>query len=183
MFWIATSYAFLCQIPSKKWDPRCASRAQLVQSREKSKYVHIAFERRVFPWLGFRWHSHIVLDRRTEGCEASAANSCCFRSCFQSEDPPCYTSGWYSVLEIILSAILDTSRRLSVSDNPTYTYRARCRYTPSIKHSVPANIAPIMPKFFAELNDLAPISLKPRRNCSRTGRLASCCPCGVRGVS
>lgn len=56
-------------------------------------------------------------------------------------------------------------------------------FTPSITHSVPANMAPIMPKFFAELNDREPISLKPRRNCSRMGKVASCWPCGVSGVS
>lgn len=71
----------------------------------------------------------------------------------------------------------------------THWYKRRYQYfrenglTPSIQHSVPANIAPTKPKFFALLTDLTPISLKPLRNCSRTGKLASCCPWGVKGVS
>lgn len=64
-----------------------------------------------------------------------------------------------------------------------FWYTSEGKLTPSMQHSVPANIAPTKPKFFAELKDRAPMSLKPLRSCSRTGRLANCCPWGVRGVS
>lgn len=40
---------------------------------------------------------------------------------------------------------------------------------PSITHSVPANSAPMYPKFFAELNEALPISLNPILSCSFNG--------------
>lgn len=45
--------------------------------------------------------------------------------------------------------------------------------SPSMQHSVPEKRAPTMPKFFADDHDREPISFKPRRSCSRHGRLES----------
>lgn len=42
--------------------------------------------------------------------------------------------------------------------------------SPSIQHSIPANMPPRYPKFFALLNADRPMSLSPCRSCSRTGR-------------
>jgi len=39
-----------------------------------------------------------------------------------------------------------------------------------MQHSVPAKMAPTMPKFFAELHERMPISLKPTLSCWRSGR-------------
>lgn len=55
--------------------------------------------------------------------------------------------------------------------------------SPSMQHSVPEYSAPTMAKFLAEENDRDPMSLKPRRTCSRHGRLEISWPWGVRGES
>ena len=65
----------------------------------------------------------------------------------------------------------------------TLLYRSLFALYPSIQHSVPAYSAPMVAKFLALERDLEPMSRRPRRTCSRTGREVIAWPCGERGVS
>ena len=54
----------------------------------------------------------------------------------------------------------------------------------STKHSETEKTAPITRRFFPQERDCEPISLTPRRICSRRGRCSvSCCSCELSGVS
>lgn len=49
---------------------------------------------------------------------------------------------------------------------------------PSMQHSVIEYMAPMRPKFLALLSDVRPMSRRPSRSCSRTGRSVSVLPAG-----
>lgn len=66
---------------------------------------------------------------------------------------------------------------------PALLYRSFFALKLSMTHSQELKSRPILPKFFADDQDRAPMSLKPRLSCSFIGSFDSSAPCGVRGVS
>lgn len=75
------------------------------------------------------------------------------------------------------------ARRAIIAPVRNPAYPAFCKslfaLSPSIQHSVPEYMPPIIPKFFAEENDERPISRRPIRSCWRMGRSVRDCAVAV----
>ena len=161
------------------WEPNLTYRRVSIMEW-KRRAMHVPRKRQLhntlFP-LHPLFHSHVWIYCSTERCEADTSYSSGLGAGFRTENASRDTSCSYAICKVVLRPVL---KPLLISHLIKFEW---LQQTPSMQHSVPANMAPTKPKFLAELKERDPISLNPLRSWSRNGRSVSFWPGALKGVS